>query len=334
MSHLRILSDLHIGAIRAAGTTPATQYALRKHTLSEFKRLLPTQGDLLLNGDTFDTNNIPISDVLETYIILNDWLTQNPQSKLYNSTGNHDQSKTSTVLSSFQFLGKLLKLAQPDRYVHIEEPMMTPHGYVIPHLRNQDLFSHAMSQVPACDFLFLHANFDNGFAAQSDQSLNVSREQAEMCKARLIIFGHEHHKRIVGKVVIPGNQIATSVSDWLSPQDKGYVTVTDGKLSYHLSKARAEEFVELDWQALEVSDHKFIRVIGDATGEQASDVVNAINKFRKSSDAFVITNAVSIATGGLKLDFDTTLASVQRFSVMDALKEILTAEEVTTIENL
>lgn len=331
---LTCISDTHIGAIRSAGTTPVTQYALRQHVLSEFKRLLPSTGDLLLNGDLFDTNNIPISDVLQTYIILNDWLTQHPDSKLYNATGNHDASRTSNVLSSFQFLGKLLKLAHPDRYVHIEEPMMTPHGYVIPHLRNQDLFDHALSQVPECPFLFLHANFDNGFAAQSDQSLNVSREQAEICKARLIVFGHEHHKRIVGKVIIPGNQIATSVSDWLSPQDKGYVTVTNGKLGYVTSAARAAEFVELDWRNLEISDHKFVRVSGEATSEEASDVVNTINAFRKKSDAFVITNAVAISTGGVKVDFDSTLASVQHFSVLDALKEIMTPEEMAVLEAL
>jgi hypothetical protein len=331
---LTVLSDIHIGAIRAAGTTPVTQYALRQHVLSEFKRLLPATGDLLLNGDLLDQSNIPISDVLQTYIILNDWLRENPESKLYNSTGNHDASKTSTVLSSFQFLGKLLKLAHPDRYVHIEEPMMTPHGYVIPHLRNQDLFNYALEQVPECSFLFVHANFDNGFAAQSDQSLNVSREQAEICKARLIVFGHEHHKRIVGKVIIPGNQIATSVSDWLSPQDKGYVTITNGSLALIHNAIREQEFVELDWRNLEVSNHKFVRVSGEASGDEASDVVNAINAFRKKSDAFVITNAVTISTGSVKVDFDSTLASVQHFSVMDALKEIMTEEEMTVLEAL
>lgn len=331
---LTVLSDAHIGAIRSAGTTPVTQYALRQHVLSEFKRLLPSQGDLLLNGDVFDQNNVPISDVLQTYLTLNDWLTQHPESKLYNSIGNHDKSKTSTVLSSFQFLGKLLELAHPDRYVHIEEPKMTPHGYVIPHLRNQDLFNHALEQVPECDFLFVHANFDNGFAAQSDQSLNVSREQAEICKARLIVFGHEHHKRIVGKVIIPGNQIATSVSDWLSPQDKGYVTITNGSLALVHSAIRTTEFIELDWRNLQVSDHKFIRVAGDATGEEASDVVNAINTFRKKSDAFVITNAVAISTGSVKVDFDSTLAAVQHFSVMDALKEIMTEDEMKVLEAL
>jgi DNA repair exonuclease SbcCD nuclease subunit len=331
---LTVLSDLHIGAIRSAGTTPTTQYELRKHLLAKFKDLLPETGDLLLNGDLFDTNNIPISDVLQTYIILNDWLTQHTDSKLYNSTGNHDASKTSTVLSSFQFLGKLLKLAKPERYFHVEEPTMTPHGYIIPHLRNQDLFDLALAKVPECNFLFVHANYDNGFAAQSDQSLNVSRDQAEASKARIVVFGHEHHKRLAGKVIIPGNQIASSVSDWLSPQDKGYVTIVDGKLQYNISATREQEFADLDWQTLEVTDHKFVRVTGEAAAEEASEVVNAINKLRKTSGAFVITNAVQISTGAIKVDFDSTLANVQSFSVLEALKELMTEEEMTVLESL
>ena len=334
MNMLSILNDIHLGVIRSAGTTPATQLALRKYALNEFKKLLPTQGDLLINGDLFDTNNIPISDVLETYFILNDWLHANKSSKLYNSAGNHDLSRTSSVLSSFQFLGKLLSRNFPDRYVHIEEPMMTPHGYVIPHLRNQEIFNLALEQVPECDFLFVHANYDNGFAAQSDHSLNISKEQADLCKAKIIVFGHEHHKRQAGKVVIPGNQIATSVADWLNPQDKGYVTIVNGKLGFTVTQEREQDFIELDWRNLEKSEHKFIRVSGSATAEEASEVVNSINRFRKVSEAFVITNAVSIETAGISVDFDSTLQSVQRFSVMEALKEIMTDEEMALLETL
>lgn len=331
---LTVLNDVHIGAIRSAGTTPVSQFELRKHILAEFKRLLPESGDLLLNGDLFDTNNVPISDVLQTYLTLNTWLQEYPTAKLYNAAGNHDMSKTSNVLSSFQFLGKLLKLAYPARYIHVEEPVMTPYGYVIPHLRNQDLFNLALEQVPECDYLFVHANFDNGFAAQADQSLNVSKDQAEACKAKRIIFGHEHHKRMSGKVVIPGNQIASSVADWLSPQDKGYLVLDGSAIRQVASATRDSQFAELDWKQLADCDKKFVRVVGDATAEDASAVVNAINKFRKTSEAFVITNAVNISTGESVVDFDSTLESVQHFSVMSALREFMTAEEMAVLEAL
>lgn len=331
---LRILNDTHIGVIRSAGTTTHTQYELRRHVLSEFKSLLPDEGDLMILGDLFDTNNIPVSDVLETYIILSEWLTKHPNAKLINVTGNHDASKTSTMLSSFQFLGKLLKLAFPIRYMHVEEPVITDYGYVIPHLRNQDVFDLALAEVPECDFLFVHCNYDNNFAAQADQSLNISAEQAKNCKAKKIVFAHEHHGRVSGKVIVSGNQIATSVSDWLSNQDKRFAVISGDELTFTYNKRRAEEFVELDWKALEQTDHKFIRVVGQADADAASDVVNAINKFRKTSKALVITNAVVIDTGTVKVDFDSTLASVQQFSVMDALKEIFTKEEMEVLNAL
>lgn len=331
---LTILNDTHIGAIRSAGTTTSTQFELRKQILKEFKELLPSEGSLMILGDLFDTSNIPISDVLETYMLLSDWLAKHPQSILYNVTGNHDASKTSSVMSSFQFLGKLLKLGFPERYKHIEEPVMTPYGYVIPHLRNQDVFDLALAEVPECEFLFVHCNYDNNFAAQSDQSLNISSEQASKCLAKKIVFAHEHHGRVSGKVVISGNQIATSVSDWLSNQDKRYAVIKDSKLEFTYCKTRSDEFIELNWKNLEQTDHKFIRVVGEADADSASEVVNAINKFRKTSKALVITNAVVIDTGAVKVDFDSTLANVQQFSVMDALKELFTEEEMKVLESL
>lgn len=331
---LTILNDTHIGVLRSTGTTTATQLELRRHALQQFKNLLPESGDLLLLGDLFDTCNIPISDVLETYMILGSWLSNHEKSVLYNVTGNHDASRTSTTMSSFQFLGKLLKLAHPTRYVHVEEPLMTPHGYIIPHLRNQDVFNLALQDVPEVDFLFVHCNYDNHFAAQADQSLNISAEQAQTCKARHIVFAHEHHGRMSGKVLVPGNQIATSVSDWLSKQDKRYLKIVNGKPEYVINKQRKDEFAELDWKSLEDSEHKFIRVVGEATADEASEVVNSINKFRKRSNAFVITNSVVIDTGAVKVDFDSTLESVQQFSVMDALREIMTPQEMAVLESL
>jgi hypothetical protein len=137
-----------------------------------------------------------------------------------------------------------------------------------------------------------------------------------------------------GKVLVPGNQIATSVSDWLSKQDKRYLKIVNGKSEYVICKQRKDEFAELDWKSLEDSEHKFIRVVGEATAEEASEVVNSINKFRKRSNAFVITNSVVIDTGAVKVDFDSTLESVQQFSVMDALREIMTPQEMAVLESL
>ncbi len=61
---LRVINDTHIGAIRSAGTTAASQLALRKHILERFQKLLPAAGDLLINGDLFDSFSAPMNDVL------------------------------------------------------------------------------------------------------------------------------------------------------------------------------------------------------------------------------------------------------------------------------
>ena len=332
---LRIINDVHAGAIRSAGTTPATQMELRQHVVRELAKLLPADGDLMLQGDLFDTNNVPLSDMLAVYELLDAWM-RGTKGKLYNVFGNHDASKTSNVLSSFQFLGRLLK-RYGERYIHIEEPTMTPWGYVLPHMLNQEQFDIALAKVPQCDYLFVHCNFNNHFAAQSDQSLNISEVQALECKAKKIVFAHEHHPRDSGKVLVPGNQIATSVSDWLQPTDKRFLSLRDDLTSFYTPAAkRGDEFAEVGYADLAAygGTAKFIRVVGAAKSEQTSTILTAINKFRRASDALVISNSVQIETDGEVIQFDEVLKSAESFSVMAALKPYFTEPEYKVLESL
>ena len=332
--HLTVLNDGHCGAIRGAGTTDASRWALRKHLLQGLKSLLPDTGDLLYLGDLFDTNNVPVADVLHVYLIFDEWLTSHPTAKLYNAAGNHDESKTSNVLSSFQFLGALLTRRFPDRYIHIEKAgKAIPYGYVIPHIRNQDLFDHELTKVPQCQTLFLHCNYDNNFAVQSDQSLNLSPSQVEALPVDNVVIAHEHHHRKVGKVWIPGNQVASSVSDWLPAVDKFCVTVSKLGLQFKAVAVRADEYIDMDFSQLEETDKKFIRVSGKAEPEQVNAIMTKINKLRAAVDAFVIANAVTVASDeGLSEVFSSNLESLQRFSVIDALRKILTPAEMVIVE--
>lgn len=332
--HLTVLNDGHCGAIRGAGTTDASRWALRKHLLQGLKNLLPDTGDLLYLGDLFDTNNVPVADVLHVYLIFDEWLTSHPTAKLYNAAGNHDESKTSNVLSSFQFLGALLTRRFPDRYIHIEKAGKTiPYGYVIPHIRNQDLFDHELTKVPQCQTLFLHCNYDNNFAVQSDQSLNLSPSQVEALPVDNVVIAHEHHHRKVGKVWIPGNQVASSVSDWLPKVDKFCVTVSKLGLQFKAVAVRADEYIDMDFSQLEETDKKFIRVSGKAEPEQVNAIMTKVNKLRAAVDAFVIANAVTVASDeGLSEVFSSNLESLQRFSVIDALRKILTPAEMVIVE--
>ena len=95
---LTILNDTHIGAQRSAGTTPYTAWQLRQHLNETFKNLVDQiEGALCLNGDLFDTGNVALADVLQTWDTLLSFL--NRGGKLVLVQGNHDLNKTLTVLS-------------------------------------------------------------------------------------------------------------------------------------------------------------------------------------------------------------------------------------------
>ena len=285
-------------------------------------------------GDLFDKENIPISDVLSTYEILADWLKDTCK-RLYIVAGNHDLSKSSATMSSFDFLCKLLTGLYPKQVVAIHSPTRIPYGYVIPHLPNQDLFDLALTGVPTCDNLFLHCNYDNNFAAQSDQSLNLSRQQAQDAPVKNIIIAHEHHFRDCGKVKLPGNQIASSVSDWLSLREaKFFTTVQGDAVQFHTATERSSEFLQLDWKSSPETDASFIRVTGCATPEQSAEVVSRIAKLRQTSKALVISNAVEILSEDSTAQFEEAFTAARSFSVWDALKSVLTPSEVAKLEKL
>ena len=338
---LTVINDIHLGVLRGAGTTPTTQMELRRRIMAEFKSLVDrTSGDLMILGDLFDTNCVPMLDWFSAYQTLWDWIDLHSSGHLYLVAGNHDVSKTSNVLSSFQLLSQVLRSDSAGRkkVTDISQPMDTRHGYVIPHLANQDLFDDALRGIPNCQVLYLHCNYDNKFAAQSDQSLNLSAESADTLLAEgvgNIVIAHEHQTKKVGRIWIPGNQVVSSVSDCLGATTKRYLEVEDGKVKFVPFKNVDEIFRTMDWKALVPSDMPFIRVEGSATGEEAAEAVSAISRYRAESNALVITNAVKIAEGEeVQEAFAASLQDVKAFNVMEALREVLTPEEYTALESL
>ena len=333
---LRILNDCHIGTIRATGTTPATQLALRQYLIDDFIRLLPSS-DLMILGDLFDKDNIPISDFLAAYNALLDWCLAGH--RLWLVAGNHDLSKTSSTLSSYDLLGRLLHTLYPNTVSVVKEACSTPYGYIIPHVANQDLFDIELGKVPPCDYLFLHCNYDNNFAATSDQSLNLSEQVRRTLPAKTIVVAHEHHTRQVHNVVLPGNQTASSCSDWLSNSDKVYAELfSDSKRdSYALrlesANRRSDQFRELDWRSLTDVDHKFIRITGKASPEEATSVVTSISKYRQASKALVISNAVDIQAAD---DSKSAIAleAVTTFDVWKSLEGVLNKREMEILRSV
>lgn len=332
---LKVISDLHLGVQRSAGTTPLTAWNLRQSMLKQAADLIDTcrDSDLMILGDLFDSTSVPMSDWLATFQMLQDRCSYSPR-HTYLVGGNHDYPKTDTTLSSFQLLCAVLTDLNPGKVTAIHAPQMTPHGYVIPSLANQDLMDQALANVPTCEVVYLHVNYDNKFAAQSDQSLNLSPEQAELCPARNIIIAHEHQTRKVGKVWIPGNQIVSSVSDCLGSDAKRMTIVEKGQPRFEVLYPIHEVFEEISWSELRHSDKAFIRITGAALTNEAPDVVTAISNYRKSSNAFVVSNAVKILTEDGSDVFAKSLESVKAFDVMAALRAFLTPEEYSVVESL
>lgn len=337
MKPIYVINDLHISAIRNAGTTPTTAYQLRQDLLTGFKSLLDRcDSDVLVNGDFADSYKMIPADMLECYKIITEWLSRGHT--FYAVPGNHCLSKSSLDLSSFEFLFRLLEEQHPVHVKLLMEPGQVRDGiYALGHVTNQDLLNLELERVPAdTKYLMLHANYDNKFATQSDHSLNVSREQAEALSVDFLIFGHEHQQRTAlgGKVVVVGNQLCSSVSDCLGNDTKRMLKITDAGMEFIETWRADTDFAQLDWRDLADTGARFIRVTGTAGTGEAAQVVTAIAKFRSQSTALVITNAVVIEGQDNSDEINLTHEQITNFNVMDALLELLTEEEGTKIKTL
>lgn len=332
-----VLNDTHIGAIRSAGTTPATAVGLRKYALSEFESLLDhINEDLTILGDLFDTYSIPMTDLLSAYLMLRKWMTKGHNLTLV--PGNHDLSTDSAKMSSFQFMSQLLIDEPTVQYLSkggwVDETLSV---YAIPHVANQDIFDMELAKVPDCKFLLVHCNYDNFFAKDSDHSLNLSEAQAKACKAETIVFAHEHapRKALGGKVVIMGNQFPTSVSDCLDGNDKFMHRITADAVQPIKVWDRNTHYVEMDWRSPEPTTANFIRFVGTASAEEAAAAADTIARYRKASEAFVVGNGVKVqgAEGQAQLEVES-LEQVRAFDVMAALKDYLTEKEYAKLQSL
>jgi DNA repair exonuclease SbcCD nuclease subunit len=336
---LTVISDWHLGAVRSGGTTPATSAQLREDLLIKAEEILKNidDGDLLVNGDLFDGPDIPRADMLRAVRMFSSWLECDPARRLALANGNHDLDKNSTRLSSFQFFAKLLCEMYPEQVVHITEGTFDKKhdAYVIPHVANQDLFNLELEKVPACRYLFVHANYDNQFAVESDHSLNLSKAQAEALPVEYIVFGHEHQARteLGGKVVIVGNQFPSSISDCLGNTDKSLLVIEDGRYTLHTTWQAEGDFSQQDWREL-TDTGRFIRVTGTATAAEADKVVTTLGRFRREAQALVITNAVKI--DGVEDGAEMALSheEVTSFNVMEALLEYLGDEDGAEITKI
>lgn len=341
---LTVINDTHLGVQRNAGTTPRSSSALKEWLNTVFNHLVASaEGDLCILGDLFDQYLVPNTDLIEAVSALSMWCKQRPHNTLHLVAGNHDLSKDSSRLSSFEVLSQLLEYMHKNVTIHMEPGWVKADIWVIPHCVNQDLFDLHLSQVPkGVEFVLLHANYDNHFAEQSDHSLNVSEQQAQKLVDRgaKLIFAHEHQQRLAldGNVIVIGNQIPTSVADCLGPKAKYRLEIVDGVYKLLPVLQINDVFERRDWRSLGTpplsGDTKFIRVEGAAAANEAADVVTAISKYRSKSDAFVITNAVKIEGISELKDLPETLEAAKAFDVLSAILETLDEREREVVKKL
>lgn len=327
------ISDIHIAANRSAGTTPATAAALKQYTLNNLENFLTTVNeDLLIAGDMFDGFNITNSELLATYKILSKWLEKGY--KLVSLRGNHDAANDSSKLSSFNLLGELLADNPNSRF--LSEPGWAFDGtYCVPHVLNQDRFDAELVKVPECTYCVLHCNVSNHFAVNSDHSLNITKEQLEALPAKVVYVAHEHNTRKFGKAFIGGVQWPTAVADVLDGKDKfAYRLHPSGQIE-PLKTWSATDYAEIQWDAQTPTEASFVRLVGRCEPERATDAANAVAQYRRTSKAFIVSNAVVVsenqALGDLAAE---SLSELQSFDVMGALREFLSKEEFAVLENL
>jgi metallophosphoesterase superfamily enzyme len=346
-----VINDIHLDPHRTGGTTPLSFAMLVNYTHDCFEQLLDVVGeqpegqrDLLVNGDLFDGFTVSNNVMSRTFEALNQRLGSGVIERLYLSRGNHDISKNSEKLSSFDLLGELLTAAHGIKVIVITdyEVVVTSAGpvWVLPHLPNQDLFDAAIEDICANPrpYLFVHANYDNGFAEEADHSLNVSKVQAEKLRSagvKSLVFGHEHQPRQEANgVFVVGNQFPTSISDCLGNSEKRMLLVTPESMTTMATWEDKGSYTEVDWHKLGTvsPDVSFIRVKGEATAEQAADVLAAVSSLRKSHNAYVITNAVEVDGRSMDVSALEAVENVQRFDVITFLKDNLTAEQAAAVD--
>lgn len=348
------LNDLHLGVARVSGTTPKSAEELRAFLQAHFAATLEEHmdKDVVILGDLFDTFWVEPRELIAAYNTLSDWLFAS-KCKLTLVAGNHDHSPKGEKVSSFEFLCKMLVGRFPGSVFIVDAgtglQVLSPRVYAIPHMPNQDLFEIELEkalQLPS-GWLMLHCNYINNFADKADHSLNITEEWAEKLTAEhRLMIAHEHLHRHIGRghmVEILGNQWPSSVSDCLGTANaqadgKKYMTVLHDDMGFQrIETWDSSGFAEIDWRDINGSNPnaQFCRVTGSANSAEAEDVINAIAKFRQSSNAFVITNAVKIE-GMAEIEgmAGFNLETVKSFDVMSALLAQLEPDEAAVIKEI
>lgn len=336
---VKVTTDWHVAAKRAAGVTPQSNEALSCYVLDSLAKALDPKFPHLIAGDLLDQFTVESATLFELYRVLREFLETGQQ--LVVLRGNHDFHPRGTQASSFDLLMGILEVQYPSTLVVARETTFWNQFILVPHLSNNDILDLEISKLAGVTgkVVVFHANYDNFHTKDSQHSLNVSHEQAKALidAGNTLVFGHEHdHRKLFGgKLLVLGNAVPSSISDCLHSKYK-YAAYFEGT-DYTLEKMVDidEVFSEVDWETTALPVNRFVRVTGTAKAEQASDVVNAIAQLRKTSDAFIVSNAVKI--DGIA-DFgamtEASFEDIKGVDVLGLLLEEFDAKEQKVIKEL
>lgn len=338
-----VLNDAHLGVKRVAGTTIWSQLALREFVADSLFQCLATANSnkCLFAGDLFDNFTIDTNDIAKAIeVFARAWLSKGKH--LWLVAGNHDDSAKGNKMSHFELLCTALRTAFPD-LVHVTSVggyspgdgwVQVDNVIAVAHHCDQNAFLHTLRSLKHLyvdgNFVIVHANFDNGFAARSDHSLNVDREMAAWVTelGAKLLFAHEHQPRVMmdGNVIIMGNQWPTSIADCIGNEAKFGHVISDTIQPFETWNVHNKHgFGLMDWHQLGeglVPFEGFIRVTGDATAEEASTVMTTISRFRMKSKAMVVTNHVTIdGIAAAEDDEEEIEIDNSVFNLMDFIKD-------------
>ena len=363
MKEYLILNDTHLAFGRKGGTTHESAQMLQKFLFDELSRLLTENNDkdIIHGGDLFDKFEASNAHVLQAFQIFSDFITATDR-KVYLFRANHDWHPSGDKLSAWELFATVLEAAHPHNVKLIYGKLTHIHDliYGIGHCHNQQVFDEELNEALQIathnkdpKTLMLHANYDNKFAEQSDQSLNVSEEMARKLvdAGYRLVFFHEHQSRSVkfsdvtsirnfnteDDVLILGNQTPSSISDCLShglAQRDGtkYAHVIDsqGKVKRIQTWTNEGNFIRVQWDELaKVKNERFVRVEGSVAQAQVDDVFTKIQKFRSKSNAFIVTNAVKVE-GIESLDeeaLEVSLDDIKGFDIKGEFFKLFSAKE-------
>jgi len=340
-----ILNDLHLGVTRSGGTTPQSQAALRNYLRKSLSDTLEDYAGqhVVINGDLFDSFQVETSEVIAAHKIFQEHLER--EGRLTLVMGNHDSSAKADKVSSFHLLAHILKSTDPDSVDVVDHTrglcVIGDGVFAISHCMNQSLFdlelAKAAKQEGEDRYLLLHCNYKNGFAENSDHSLNINDEQvgALMRAGWTLILGHEHQGYTLrgGRVIVVGNQFPSSVADCIGDHDKHLLEI-DGGVKFVCTWDANGSYLEADWRDLtNIDGYNFIRVVGSATALEAAAVIKAVSQLRQRSEGFVITNSVKVEGQDMTMNTES-IESIKAFDLLSAIYAELNEREIETVKEL